>query len=329
MGVDIFNSPGSFVWTCPVGVTSATIKAIGGGGSGAPIGVLAGGGGGGGGEFRQDTITVVPGNVYAVIVGAGGHLADGNNSIFNSTSVIAVGGRLSTGTSGGAGGTGGTGAIGFAGGAGGNGSAGMGGAGGGGGSSAGSTAVGGVGGNAAGGVGGAGGAPPDGTAGAGGNGDDNGVPDGTAGQQPGGGGGGGYGGNVTGQAHDGAAGVVIVTWTDPGGSGGGSGQTGQPGTPVAFPSPQTPARVVQDLCVIMNSLGRRGSLTQSDAAEFNIPYPGLLCPFAGPGSPAGWLLCDGALYNVADYPVLFAVIGYSYGGSGAQFAVPNLVGHNI
>jgi hypothetical protein len=40
--------------------------------------------------------------------------------------------------------------------------------------------------------------------------------------------------------------------------------------------------------------------------------------------PAGWLYCDGSLYDCKEYPELFNVIGYSYGGSGEQFAVPDL-----
>jgi microcystin-dependent protein len=39
--------------------------------------------------------------------------------------------------------------------------------------------------------------------------------------------------------------------------------------------------------------------------------------------PAGYLICNGASYLVADYPNLFSVIEYTYGGSGASFNVPN------
>lgn len=45
--------------------------------------------------------------------------------------------------------------------------------------------------------------------------------------------------------------------------------------------------------------------------------------FAGSGAPAGWLIRDGSLVPVATYPNLFAVIGYTYGGSGANFALPD------
>lgn len=37
----------------------------------------------------------------------------------------------------------------------------------------------------------------------------------------------------------------------------------------------------------------------------------------------GWLKCDGRILNVADFQFLFNSIGYSFGGSGAQFNLPN------
>ena len=46
--------------------------------------------------------------------------------------------------------------------------------------------------------------------------------------------------------------------------------------------------------------------------------------------PANWLLCDGTVYANSAYPLLFAAIGYTYGGNGSTtFAVPNLVGKVI
>lgn len=53
--------------------------------------------------------------------------------------------------------------------------------------------------------------------------------------------------------------------------------------------------------------------------------PGFILDFAGPSPPDGWLICDGQLVSTTTYPDLFASIGYTWGGSGAQFAVPNLV----
>ena len=40
-------------------------------------------------------------------------------------------------------------------------------------------------------------------------------------------------------------------------------------------------------------------------------------------SHLGWILCNGALLNVEDFQFLFNMIGYSFGGSGTQFRLPN------
>jgi microcystin-dependent protein len=42
--------------------------------------------------------------------------------------------------------------------------------------------------------------------------------------------------------------------------------------------------------------------------------------------PVNWLPCDGTLYPVGQYQALASVIGPRYGGSGTQFAVPDLRG---
>lgn len=53
---------------------------------------------------------------------------------------------------------------------------------------------------------------------------------------------------------------------------------------------------------------------------------GSLTAFAGASAPTGWLLCDGSSISTTTYATLFAVIGYTYGGSGANFNLPNLKG---
>jgi microcystin-dependent protein len=43
--------------------------------------------------------------------------------------------------------------------------------------------------------------------------------------------------------------------------------------------------------------------------------------------PAGWLPCDGKLYQVAEYQTLYVLLGTTYGGDGiSTFAVPDLRG---
>jgi microcystin-dependent protein len=43
----------------------------------------------------------------------------------------------------------------------------------------------------------------------------------------------------------------------------------------------------------------------------------------GAGAPSGYLVRDGSLVPVALYPALFAVLGYTYGGAGALFGLPD------
>lgn len=54
-----------------------------------------------------------------------------------------------------------------------------------------------------------------------------------------------------------------------------------------------------------------------------INLTGVVVPFAGLTAPYGWLLCDGSTYNTGEYQRLFQVIGYTYGGSGSTFKVPD------
>lgn len=114
---DTFMASG--IWTAPAGVTSVDIEVWGGGGAGGGQNQNSdGGGGGGGGAYSRVTgLTVVPGNNYTVVVGAGGvgvaggaGGAGGDSWFIDVTTVMArggSGGAPSTGTppAGGAGGS--------------------------------------------------------------------------------------------------------------------------------------------------------------------------------------------------------------------------------
>lgn len=63
--------------------------------------------------------------------------------------------------------------------------------------------------------------------------------------------------------------------------------------------------------------------TVSHALESLIPI-GVIIPFAGKVAPSGWALCHGGGLPKADYPELFAMIGYTYGGEGDEFGVPDM-----
>jgi microcystin-dependent protein len=77
-----------------------------------------------------------------------------------------------------------------------------------------------------------------------------------------------------------------------------------------------------------------GSKLNSDLAALDtllqaLQPIGAMTDFAGFAAPTGWLLCDGTVYQVADYPRLFAIIGNFYGGDGVStFAVPDARGRS-
>jgi microcystin-dependent protein len=51
---------------------------------------------------------------------------------------------------------------------------------------------------------------------------------------------------------------------------------------------------------------------------------GIVVPWGSASIPSGFLLCDGQSVSTSTYAALFAVIAYTYGGSGANFNVPDL-----
>jgi microcystin-dependent protein len=61
------------------------------------------------------------------------------------------------------------------------------------------------------------------------------------------------------------------------------------------------------------------------AIRADVPA-GTIVAYGGSTPPAGWLLCDGAAQSSTTYPDLFGAIGYTWGGSGGTFNVPDLRG---
>ncbi|CAH0125026.1 MULTISPECIES: phage tail protein [Stenotrophomonas] len=59
----------------------------------------------------------------------------------------------------------------------------------------------------------------------------------------------------------------------------------------------------------------------------STPYIGEIRMFGFARVPNGWFACDGTLQSIAEYEVLYTVIGTTYGGNGATtFGVPDLRG---
>lgn len=117
-GQIIYDTPGTYTWVCPTGVTSISLVLVGGGGGSDSWG----GGGGGGALTYTNNYAVSAGTGYTVTVGGGGDsfVTQGGNSWFNTAAItIANGGKKGVaGTSMTGGGGGGAGGYAGAGGAG-------------------------------------------------------------------------------------------------------------------------------------------------------------------------------------------------------------------
>jgi microcystin-dependent protein len=56
---------------------------------------------------------------------------------------------------------------------------------------------------------------------------------------------------------------------------------------------------------------------------------GLIIPWGSASVPSGFLECNGQSVSTSTYADLFAVIAYTYGGSGASFNVPDLTDRTV
>ena len=96
-GQQAFTTAGTYSWTAPTGVTSVCVVCVGGGGAG-PTYLTDNNkqkSGHGAGLGWKNNITVVPGQSYTVVVGAGGDAAsgaEGNDSYFINTTTV-MGGK--------------------------------------------------------------------------------------------------------------------------------------------------------------------------------------------------------------------------------------------
>ena len=56
---------------------------------------------------------------------------------------------------------------------------------------------------------------------------------------------------------------------------------------------------------------------------------GMIFPYAGTTEPSGYLFCYGQSLSTTTYAALFAALGYTYGGSGSAFNLPDLRGRVV
>lgn len=67
-------------------------------------------------------------------------------------------------------------------------------------------------------------------------------------------------------------------------------------------------------------------ITGLQAAINNLSPVGTINTFVGSTAPEGWLFLHGQSLSTTQYPQLFALIGYTYGGSGGNFNLPDTRG---
>lgn len=97
--------------------------------------------------------------------------------------------------------------------------------------------------------------------------------------------------------------------------------------PMAFKTWHVRSLETSDVALLMTNvvgLTRTLGLEPGETGTVSLLNTGCVLLFAGTTLPPGSLLCDGAVYDRATYPELFNVIGYTYGGSGSTFQVPNI-----
>lgn len=87
------------------------------------------------------------------------------------------------------------------------------------------------------------------------------------------------------------------------------------------------AQQLSTSAVTTTELGYLSGVTSAIQTQLNATAPpGMVAMFGGASAPTGWLLCDGSSLSTTTYSGLFAVIAFTYGGSGANFTLPDFRG---
>ena len=109
----------------------------------------------------------------------------------------------------------------------------------------------------------------------------------------------------------------------------GSGDTTAPLTLTSDIASSTSAS--ENLVVVTESDGKIDNTFLNTTSVLNFLTPvGAITAYATTTAPTGWLVADGSEIASTTYSALFAVIGYTYGGTpGGDFNLPNLNGRNI
>ena len=81
--------------------------------------------------------------------------------------------------------------------------------------------------------------------------------------------------------------------------------------------------------ITSNEMGVGSVIPAATTFADSLLPSGAVMPFAMNFAPSGWLAADGASVSTATYAALFAAIGYTYGGSGGSFNLPDLRGYFV
>jgi microcystin-dependent protein len=82
---------------------------------------------------------------------------------------------------------------------------------------------------------------------------------------------------------------------------------------------------INALQTLANTLQTQLNQLNSNRSVFQGLVPsGSTIAYSGNTAPAGWLFCNGQSVTVASFPELHTAIGYTYGGSGPNFNLPDL-----
>jgi microcystin-dependent protein len=78
-----------------------------------------------------------------------------------------------------------------------------------------------------------------------------------------------------------------------------------------------------------NYVATRYNFSGSSLTGIEGVNTGIVVPWGSASIPSGFLECNGASVSTTTYAALFAVVGYTYGGSGGSFNVPDLQDRTI
>ena len=81
--------------------------------------------------------------------------------------------------------------------------------------------------------------------------------------------------------------------------------------------------------ITSKEMGTGSVLPAATTFENKLLPAGAVMAFARSSAPSGWLQANGSSVSTSTYADLFAAIGYTYGGSGSTFKLPDLRGYFV